>query len=100
MPPDTGTVTLPDTDTETRSKDQLESGFLVICWNDPINLMDYVAHVFQVVFGWPREKAERHMLQVHEQGKSVLTREPLERAEHFVHQLHHYGLHATLERAA
>lgn len=76
----------------------LEPGYLVICWDDPVNLMDYVTHVFQQVFGWPLEKAEHHMLQVHTQGKSLLVRTSLEKAEHYVHQLHRYGLHATLER--
>ena len=80
------------------SKTDLEPGYLVICWDDPVNLMDYVTHVFQVVFGWAKAKAERHMLQVHRQGKSVLTRESLERAEYYVHQLHKYCLHATMER--
>jgi ATP-dependent Clp protease adaptor protein ClpS len=84
---------------ETRPKAGLEPGYLVICWNDPVNLMDYVTHVFQTVFGWPHKKAEFHMLQVHEQGKSVLTRESLEKAEHYVHQLQQYSLHATMERA-
>ena len=83
---------------EEKSKSELEPGYLVICWNDPVNYMDYVTHVFQKVFGWPRKKAEFHMLQVHEQGKSVLTRESLEKAEHYVHQLQRYTLHATLER--
>jgi ATP-dependent Clp protease adaptor protein ClpS len=59
--------------------------------DDPVNLMSYVTHVFQVVFGWARQKAEYHMLQVHNNGKSVLTRESFERAEHYVHQLHKYG---------
>src|SRR5262245_49874263 len=77
-----------------------ESGYLVICWNDPVNYMDYVTHVFQMVFRWKKPKAEFHMLQVHEQGKSVLTRESLEKAEHYVHQLQKYSLHATLERDA
>jgi ATP-dependent Clp protease adaptor protein ClpS len=79
-------------------KSSLEPGYLVICWNDPVNYMTYVTHVFQVVFGWPRKKAEFHMLQVHEKGKSVLVRESLEKAEHYVHQLQKYALHATLER--
>jgi ATP-dependent Clp protease adaptor protein ClpS len=87
-----------DRDVESRAKDTREPGYLVVCWNDPVNLMVYVTHVFQVVFGWPRQKAERHMLQVHNQGKSILTRESLERAEFYVHQLQKYGLHATLER--
>lgn len=76
----------------------LEPGFLVVCWNDPVNFMEYVTHVFQVVFGWNRKKAEFHMLQVHERGKSVLTRESMEKAEHYVHQLQKYSLHATMER--
>jgi ATP-dependent Clp protease adaptor protein ClpS len=81
-----------------KPKSSLEPGYLVICWNDPVNFMDYVTHVFQVVFGWPKQKAEFHMLQVHEQGKSVLARESMEKAEHYVHQLQKYSLHATMER--
>ena len=83
---------------EEQSKSELDPGYLVICWNDPVNFMDFVTHVFQRVFGWPRQKAEFHMLQVHEQGKSILTRETLEKAEHYVHQLQKYSLHATMER--
>lgn len=71
---------------------------MVVCWNDPVNYMEYVTHVFQVVFGWARPKAKFHMLQVHEQGKSVLARESMERAEAYVHQLQKYSLHATMER--
>lgn len=82
---------------KTESKEAFEPGYVVICWDDPVNLMDYVTRVFQTVFGWPREKAEHHMLQVHHQGRSLLTRESLEKAEHYVHQLHKYGLQATLE---
>src|SRR5690242_18566105 len=88
-----GTIEKP----EDKAKSSLEPGYLVICWNDPVNFMDYVTHVFQKVFGWPRKKAEFHMLQVHEQGKSVLKRESLEKAEHYVHQLQKYTLHATME---
>ena len=93
-------LVLPEQEKETRTKDELEPGYLVVCWNDPVNLMDYVSHVFQKVFGWNRQKAERHMMQVHEQGKSVLARESLERAEFYVHQLQKYTLHATMERDA
>ncbi len=91
---------VPDQEKETKTKDELEPGYLVICWNDPVSLMDYVTHVFQKVFGWERKKAEHHMLQVHEQGKSVLARESLEKAEFYVHQLQNYTLNATLERDA
>ena len=89
-----GTVETEKTDEKTG----LEPGYLVVCWNDPINFMEYVTHVFQTVFGWNKGKAEHHMLQVHNQGKSVLARESLEKAEHYVHQLQKYSLHATMER--
>lgn len=91
---------LPDIGLEekTGSKSDLEPAWLVICWNDPINLMNYVTHVFQSVFGWNRQKAELHMMQVHNKGKSVLARTTMEKAEHYVHQLQKYTLHATMER--
>jgi ATP-dependent Clp protease adaptor protein ClpS len=94
------TETLPDVgrEEETGTKTGLEPGWMVVCWNDPINLMTYVTHVFQTVFGWNRQKAEVHMLEVHRQGKSVLVRTTMEKAEHFVHQLQKYTLHATMER--
>ena len=79
-------------------KETHEPSYLVICWNDPVNLMTYVTHVFQKVFGWSKERAGKHMLEVHEKGKSLLARESLEKAEHHVHQLQGYGLHATLEK--
>jgi ATP-dependent Clp protease adaptor protein ClpS len=88
----------PDIAPATDSASAQEPGYLVICWDDPVNLMDYVAHVFQVVFGWERKRAEKHMLEVHNHGQSVLTRESLEKAEFYVHQLQKYTLNATLER--
>jgi ATP-dependent Clp protease adaptor protein ClpS len=85
-------------DAQTDSSADLEPGYLVVCWDDPVNLMQYVTHVFQTVFGWERKKAEKHMLEVHEQGRSVLKRESLEKAEFYVHQLQKYTLQATMER--
>ena len=93
-------LVLPDQEKQTGTKEEKEPGFIVICWNDPVNLMNYVTHVFQKVFGWDRKKAEHHMMQVHEQGRSVLVRESLEKAEFYVHQLQKYALHATMERDA
>lgn len=91
---------LPDIkqDQQTDSNSDLDPGYLVICWNDPVNLMVYVAHVFQVVFGWDRKKAQKKMMEVHNLGKSLLVRESLEKAEFYVHQLQKYNLHATMER--
>jgi ATP-dependent Clp protease adaptor protein ClpS len=101
MPTTVEPLTRPKTRRKTHSKPQekFEVPYLVICWNDPVNLMTYVTHVFQKVFGWPRQRAELHMLQVHHEGRSVLAREGLEKAEHYVHQLQSYGLHATMESA-
>ncbi len=74
-------------------------GWVCLVWDDPVNLMSYVTHVFAVYFGYPREKAERLMLQVHREGRSAVatgTREEMERA---VGAMHGFGLWATLERA-
>jgi ATP-dependent Clp protease adaptor protein ClpS len=86
-----------DVDVEDKPESKHDPGYAVICWNDPVNLMEYVTHVFQKIFAWPKERAEKHMLEVHQQGKSLLVRTSLEKAEHYVHQLHRYGLQATLE---
>jgi len=90
---------LVDPELDQKTQEVIDPGYLVICWDDPVNLMDYVTHVFQKVFGWERPKAEKHMLEVHENGKSMLVRESMEMAEHYVHQLHRYNLHATMERS-
>ena len=83
---------------ETKSKQELDLPWNVVVHNDPVNLMSYVTMVFQKVFGYPREKAERHMLEVHQKGRSVLWSGVRERAELFVQQLHGYLLLATIER--
>ena len=83
----------------TKSKGEPAPTFYVICWNDPVNLMAYVTHVFMRIFGWEKLKAQKHMLEVHEQGKSVLAREGAEKAEFYVHQLQQYQLQATMEPA-
>ena len=82
-----------------KSEDQHAPTYFVVCWNDPVNLMSYVTHVFMKIFGWNKQKAEKHMMEVHEKGKSVLAREGAEKAEHLVHQLHKYKLQATMEPA-
>lgn len=93
------TTPAPAVGNETRADDRLAPTYYVICWNDPVNLMVYVTHVFMKIFGWNRQQAEKHMLEVHEKGKSVLTRESAERAEFYVHQLQGYQLQATMEPA-
>jgi ATP-dependent Clp protease adaptor protein ClpS len=72
--------------------------WIVIVWNDPINLMTYVTWVFQKLFGYPRPKAEKLMMDVHTKGKAVVSNGPRERCEADVAALHSYGLWATLQR--
>jgi ATP-dependent Clp protease adaptor protein ClpS len=92
------TVDEPTIEKETRSKEDVDLPWQVVVHNDPVNLMSYVTMVFQRVFGYPREKAERHMLEVHHQGRSILWSGMRERAELYVQQLHGYLLLATLEK--
>jgi ATP-dependent Clp protease adaptor protein ClpS len=73
--------------------------WLVIVWNDPINLMSFVTYVFQKLFGYSKEKATRLMLDVHEKGRAVVSSGPRERAELDVFRLHEHGLWATMEQS-
>ena len=72
--------------------------WIVIVWNDPINLMSYVTYVFQKLFGYSREKAHRLMMQVHVEGRSVVFSGARERCEASVAALHEYGLWATMQK--
>ena len=84
---------------ETRDEEAVDLPWQVVVHNDPVNLMSYVTMVFQKVFGFSREKAEKHMLEVHREGRSIVWSGLRERAELYVQQLHGYLLLATLERA-
>ncbi len=70
--------------------------WVVIVWNDPINLMSYVTYVLQKLFGYPLEVAEKLMLQVHYEGKAVVSNGTREKAELDVFRLHEHGLWATM----
>ena len=76
----------------------LDRPWVTVVWNDPVNLMSYVTMVFQKVFGFTRERAEKHMLEVHQEGRSIVWTGVRERAELYVQQLHGYLLLATIER--
>ena len=72
--------------------------WVVIVWNDPINLMAYVTFVFQKLFGYSKEKAEKLMLDVHHKGRAVVSSGPREKAEIDVFRLHEHGLWATMRQ--
>ena len=71
--------------------------WVVIVWNDPVNLMSYVTYVFQKLFGYTREKATKLMLDVHHKGKAVVSSGNREKAELDVFRLHEHGLWATMQ---
>jgi len=92
------TIGAPTIEEETREQERLDVPWQVVVHNDPVNLMSYVTMVFQRVFGYPRDKAEKHMLEVHHNGRSILWSGMREPAELYVQQLHGYLLLATLEK--
>jgi ATP-dependent Clp protease adaptor protein ClpS len=75
-----------------------ERPWVVIVWNDPINLMSYVTFVLQKLFGYPLEVAEKLMLQVHYDGRAVVSNGTREKAELDVFRLHEHGLWATMQQ--
>jgi ATP-dependent Clp protease adaptor protein ClpS len=72
--------------------------WIVLVWNDPINLMSYVTFVFQKLFGYSKEKATALMLDVHHKGRAVVSSGAREKAEIDVFRLHEHGLWATMQQ--
>lgn len=76
----------------------LEGMWRVVVLNDPVNLMTYVVLVFRRIFGFDEARARKHMLEVHEQGRSVVWVGPREKAEAYVYSLQEWHLSAILEK--
>ena len=93
--PGTDTRTDPGTDEGTDVEAALP--WVTLVWNDPINLMSYVTHVLQKLFGYDREKATKLMLDVHHRGRAVVSSGSREQMEHDAARLHAYGLWATVQ---
>jgi len=72
--------------------------WVVIVWNDPVNLISYVRWVLQRLFGYSKPKADRLTMQVHEEGKAVVSNGSREKAELDVFRLHEHGLWATMQK--
>ncbi len=89
---------VPVRESDTRTESRLAPPWQVVVHDDPVNLMSYVTHVFMTVFGYPRPKAETHMMEVHRQGRSVLWTGDRERAETYAVKLLAAHLRTTLER--
>ena len=88
--------TVQETDTDERVAE--ERPWIVLVWNDPINLMSYVTFVLQKLFGYSHERATELMLDVHHKGRAVVANGTREQAEMHVFRLHEHGLWATMER--
>ncbi len=76
----------------------LDQPWVTIVWNDPVNLMSYVTYVFQNYFGYSRKKAQKLMMEVHEDGRSVVSTGSREEMERDVQAMHEYGLWATMQK--
>lgn len=87
------------TEEETKTAEEVDVPWNVIVHNDPVNLMEYVTKVFTKVFGFSRQKAEVHMMEVHKLGRSLVWSGARERAELYVQQIHSHLLLATIEKS-
>lgn len=91
-------VAEPDLDQQVDAVPDHDAPWIVLVWNDPINLMSYVSFVFQKLFGYSKDKADLLMLDVHEKGRAVVSTGSRERAELDVFRLHEHGLWATMQQ--
>lgn len=98
----TGPPTGPNPEEERESSvaldEDLDKLWKVVVWNDPVNLMSYVVYVLQRLFGYSLDKSTQLMLEVHNDGKSIVIITEREKGERFVANLHSYGLQATMEQ--
>jgi ATP-dependent Clp protease adaptor protein ClpS len=86
-------------ETSTESRISPDVPWQTVVWNDPVNLMAYVTHVFRSYFGYPKPEAERLMLQVHHDGRAIVATGPREEMERHTEAMHEFGLWATVDRA-
>jgi ATP-dependent Clp protease adaptor protein ClpS len=91
-------VEQPAVDEQIETEQEPDRPWVTIVWDDPVNLMNYVTYVLQKLFGYSKEKAERLMLQVHNEGKAAVSSGRREQMELDVQRLHAHGLWATLQR--
>jgi ATP-dependent Clp protease adaptor protein ClpS len=92
--PESATLERPDVEQVVR----LDVPWVTIVWDDPVNLMSYVTFVFSEYFHYPKAKAKRLMMQVHNEGKAVVSTGSREEMERDVQAMHTYGLWATLQK--
>ncbi len=91
-------LTTPEVDEAIDTSSLLADTYHVVVLNDPVNLMPYVVMVFRKVFGFDKPRAEKHMMEVHQQGRSVVWTGDREKAENYVHVLQTWQLTSVLEK--
>ena len=89
-----------DTLTLTHTGTSLDVPWNVVVHDDPVNLMGYVTYVLMKIFGYDEKKAAILMMQVHQQGRSIVWNGQREKAEFYVQQLQAHQLKSTLEKSA
>ncbi|WP_229791076.1 ATP-dependent Clp protease adapter ClpS [Zhihengliuella salsuginis] len=97
MSPDT--IDHTETEGDAAQATALDVPYVLIVWNDPVNLMSYVSYVFRSYFGYSKGKADQLMMQVHNEGRSIVATGSREKIEADVSAMHGFGLWATLKRA-
>jgi ATP-dependent Clp protease adaptor protein ClpS len=97
----TALLTRPDVDEDIDLREQSDPDqpWQTVVWDDPVNLMSYVTHVFREYFGLARADAERLMLAVHNEGRAVVAEGAREQMELHAQAMHDYGLWATVRQA-
>ena len=91
-------LSTPKIDEEIDTSSLLDDVYNVVVLNDPVNLMSYVVMVFRRVFGFEKPRAEKHMMEVHQLGRSVVWTGDREKAENYVHVLQTWQLTSILEK--
>jgi ATP-dependent Clp protease adaptor protein ClpS len=69
----------------------------VVFLNDAVTRMSYAVMVLRKLFGFDEATATRHMLEAHEEGRSIVWVGVRENAEAYVFSLQQWHLSATLE---
>jgi len=92
-------VTIPLEDIRVDESVATSGPWQAVVWNDPVNLMSYVVHVFRAYFGYSRARAEHLMLLVHHEGHAVVAEGAREQMELHVQAMHDFGLWATVRKA-
>jgi ATP-dependent Clp protease adaptor protein ClpS len=83
---------------ETETVEAIDAPWVTIVWDDPVNLMNYVTYVLQKLFGYSEPHATKLMMQVHNEGKAVVSAGSREAMEVDVTKLHAAGLWATMQQ--